>query len=132
MYDVHRDGKDVGSKALSVFESVYVELDKMSSYMPKTLDHPVWADLYENGDGSVTAIVIDPIAVSKTWHITTEITDPEEMTKAHRYLEAQLKRKRLPNSWDELKRMWHDDLYNKQSYEDWLKANWNVPTPRSL
>lgn len=66
------------------------------------------------------------------WRLAKEITDHEEMRKAHRYLEAQLKRKREPNSWDELKVKWSDDLHHKLSFFDWLKENWNVPTPRSL
>jgi len=66
------------------------------------------------------------------WSVAKQITDIEEMRKAHQYLEAQLKRKRLPNSWDELKVMWSDDLHHKLPFFDWLEENWNVPTPRSM
>lgn len=36
-----------------------------------------------------------------------------------------------PNTWDELLKLWHDDLSYKKDFLSWLKEYWNVPTRRT-
>lgn len=53
-----------------------------------------------------------------------------EKRKALSYLMRQLQEELQPASWDDLHKMWHNDLTNKKSFMDWLKEYWTVPTRR--
>lgn len=49
---------------------------------------------------------------------------------AHAWLSATLGLDHQPNSWDELIKLWSNDLNYKKPLLDWLKDNWDVPRRR--
>lgn len=62
-------------------------------------------------------------------------SDVKEMSHAEkmfawRTLSVQLRLTHDPNSWDELIKLWSDDLTHKKSLIEWLKAYWHIPKRR--
>ncbi len=55
-----------------------------------------------------------------------------EKRVALKYLMRSLQEEFQPTSWEELHKLWHDDLKYRKSFMEWLSEYWTIPTRKTI